>query len=32
VRDLLRADGVAEKVAGLGRETTLHGLLHDHAR
>jgi len=32
VRDLFRADGVAEKVAGLGRETTLHGLLHDHAR
>ena len=32
VRDLLRADGVAAKVAGLDRETTLHGLLHDRAR
>ena len=32
VRDLLRADGVAEKVGGLDRETTLRGLLHEHAR
>ena len=30
VRDLLRADGVAEKVAGLDRETTLQGLLLQH--
>jgi MFS superfamily sulfate permease-like transporter len=27
VRDLLRADGVAEKVGGLDRVATLHGLL-----
>jgi high affinity sulfate transporter 1 len=27
VRDLLRADGLAEKVGGLRRNTTLHGLL-----
>ena len=27
VRDLLRADGLAEKVGGLDRNTTLHGLL-----
>ena len=27
VRDLLRADGLAEKVEGLQRDTTLHGLL-----
>ena len=27
VRDLLRADGLAERVEGLDRNTTLHGLL-----
>jgi len=29
VRDLLRADGIAEKVGGLGRGVTLLGLLED---
>jgi SulP family sulfate permease len=32
VRDLLRADGIAEKVGGLGRMATLHDLLGRDAR
>jgi SulP family sulfate permease len=32
VRDLLRADGIAEKVGGLDRAATLHGLLGVDAR
>jgi high affinity sulfate transporter 1 len=32
VRDLLRADGVAEKVAGLDRDITLERLLRENAR
>jgi hypothetical protein len=28
VRDLLRADGVGEKVGGLDRAVSLHDLLH----
>jgi SulP family sulfate permease len=31
VRDLLRADGIGEKVGGLGRGVTLLGLLEDEA-
>ena len=32
VRDLLRADGVAEKISGLDRVATLDGLLGDTGR
>ena len=31
LRDLLRADGVEEKVGGLGRNVTLESVLDSHA-